>query len=110
MHGDGLHPRWRLLTVRESAPSSGGEGAADVSASVSASVQEMETSLHQLLSSTLWSYYLFAQSDSVDWTQPLITVHSQLAEAQLFEAANAAGVLGTLAQEMASYLQQQVGA
>ena len=70
----------------------------------------METALSQHVSTMLWGYYLFVQSDGTDWAQPALTVHSALAAAQLFEAAQHAGVLYTLCEELATYLHQCVGA
>jgi hypothetical protein len=75
----------------------------------SGALQEMEATLHQFLSFTLWTYYLFIQSECLDWSQPLLTVHSALPDAQLLEAAEIAGVSDSLLKELATYVHQYVG-
>jgi hypothetical protein len=89
----------------------GAAGAADeseASSAASAALQEMDSTLYQLLNSTLW-YYLFVQVEGLDWSQPFLTLHSGLLEAQVFTAAEVAGISDNLLKELATYLHQYVG-
>lgn len=85
-------------------------GAAETGAAADAALQEMQAALLQHLSTTLWQYYLFVQSEGPDWAQAALTVHAALAGAQLFDAAGTAGLLNALCEEVATYLHQYVGA
>ena len=70
---------------------------------------QMQSDLYQAISTSLWTYYLFFQTESFAWEQPLLSVHSMFQQAQLVAAAAHIQQQEVCLSEMAAYIHQYSG-
>jgi hypothetical protein len=71
----------------------------------------LEMTLHEHLTTALWAYYIFCQTnEQVDWQQPLLTVSLSMGEVGFWEAAQRCRCFEALSQELCNAMLQFVGA
>jgi hypothetical protein len=71
--------------------------------------EQMRSELYQALSTSLWTYYLFLQTEAFAWEQPVVSIHSAITGAQLFQAAACVEQQAALFSEVAAYIHQYAG-
>jgi hypothetical protein len=72
-------------------------------------MNQMQQQMYQALRTSLW-YYVFLQTENFSAEQPLLSVHSGLVGAHVFDAARRIACHEALLSELATYVFQYVGA